>query len=413
MNFMEIINKDANKNEAGRCLRCKNARCAQACPVHTDVPVLMGLYKESRLDEAADILFANNPFSAITSQICDWSKVCYGHCILNAKKMPVNWHSIEFEIAGEALFRTDIAPGESNGRRVAIIGAGPAGISAAFWLRQAGFGVSLFDANKRPGGVLRYGIPEFRLDRKYVDRYEVMLQNAGVEFHGNTSLGKDIGLSSLRKEYDAVLIAAGANIPRRLNIPGEEHPDIIYALDYLRNPSEYELGRKVLVIGGGNVTMDACRTANRNGHDTWVYYRKSFADMPANSTEVEEAKEEGVQFRLFEVPVAINGHKAVMRKCENIVRPDGRLATRMIEDTDHEVEFDSMLVAISANVDFNIFGEDSPAKNNSGWPEVDETQRTSLDNVFVAGDFILGPSTVVNAVASAKTAVNGIIRLFG
>ena len=398
-----------NQTEAGRCLRCRNARCSAACAVHTDVPAVMGLYKEGKFEEAAAILFNNNPFAAITSQVCDWSKACYGHCVLNAKKIPVNWHSIEFEIAGEALFHTDIVPGADNGRKVAVIGAGPAGIAAAFLLREAGFSVTVFDANERPGGVLRYGIPEFRLDRKYVDRYEVIMSEGGIVFQGNTVLGKDITVSGLRKDFDAVLIAAGAGIPRKLDIPGEESDKIIYALDYLKNPSDYKLGRKVLVIGGGNVTMDACRTANRNGHDTWVYYRKSFENMPANSREVDEAREEGVKFQLFEVPVEIREGKAVMKNCENVTRPDGRISTKMIDGSEHEVEFDNMLVAISANIDLGVFGDELPEMTETGWPSVDEYQKTSLDNVYVAGDFILGPSTVVDAVASAKKAVRGII----
>ena len=213
--------------------------------------------------------------------------------------------------------------------------------------------------------------------------------------------------SEIRREFDAVLIACGASVPRRLDIPGEEHPDIIYALDYLKNPSAYRLKDNVLVIGGGNVTMDACRTAKRASHDTTVYYRKTFENMPANSMEVQEAINEGIKFCLFEVPVEIRGNKAVMRKCENVVKSDGRIATRMIEGSDHEVEFGSMLVAISANVDYSIFGDEKPEFTN-GWLTADEGQQTSMPGVFIAGDYILGPATVVEAVESAKKAVKGI-----
>lgn len=156
--------------------------------------------------------------------------------------------------------------------------------------------------------------------------------------------------------------------------------------------------------------MDASRTAVRAGHETWVYYRKSFENMPANTQEVIAAREEGVNFRLFEVPVAIEGHEAVMRKCENVTGPDGRISTRMIEGSDHRVSFDSMLVAISASVDFSIFGEDTPAEDASGWPVTGDDRQTSIPGVFVAGDFILGPATVVRAVASAKTAADGILK---
>ena len=303
-----------------------------------------------------------------------------------------------------------IRPGAATGKSVGIIGAGPAGISAAIWLREAGHDVVIYDIYERPGGVLRYGIPEFRLDRKFIDRYEVILEEAGVAFRGSTIVGKDITLRELREKHDAVLIAAGAGIPRKLDVPGEEDANVIYALDYLKDPSAYNLGRNVIVIGGGNVTMDACRTAVRQGCDTTVYYRKSFENMPANAIEVELAREEGVKFALFEVPVGFNEGRAVMRKCENVLKPDGRVSTKMLEGTDHEVEFDTMLVAISANVDFDIFGEDKPALNRYGWPETDDSQQTSLKDVFIAGDFILGPATVVDAVASAKKAVAGILN---
>ena len=156
--------------------------------------------------------------------------------------------------------------------------------------------------------------------------------------------------------------------------------------------------------------MDACRTAVRQGRDATVYYRKSFENMPANAIEVELAREEGVKFALFEVPVGFRDGKAIMRKCENVLKPDGRVATKMLEGTDHEVEFDTMLVAISANVDFSIFGDDKPELNRYGWPETNDSQQTSLKDVFIAGDFILGPATVVNAVASAKKAVRGIMN---
>lgn len=404
-----------NNIEAGRCLLCKAPRCSAACAVKTDVPAAMKLYREGKYGEAASMLYTNNPFSAITSLICDWQKNCLGHCVLNAKKAPVRWHEIEAELSCSYIFDAHAKAGADNGKKVAVIGAGPAGITAALILREKGCSVTIYDRNARPGGVLRYGIPEFRLDRRYIGQYDRLLEEAGIEFRGSTDIGgKDgISLEHLAAESDAVLIAGGAAIPRRLDIPGEDNPDIIYALDYLKNPGAYGLGHKVLVIGGGNVTMDACRTAIRLGHDTHVYYRKSFENMPANSIEVKEAVKEGVQFHLFEVPVAVRGHKAVMRKCENVTGPDGKVSTKMIDGTDHEVEFDSMLVAISASVDCSIFGAGTDVELAHGRPVTDEMQQTSVPGVFAAGDFLLGPATVVEAVASARTAAYGILEHIG
>lgn len=319
-------------------------------------------------------------------------------------------------------------PAQENGLEVAVVGCGPAGITAALDLREHGYKVTVYDRYDRPGGILRYGIPGFRLDPKYVDQYERLLDEAGVEFKGNVNVGpvdgfgnktteagikplmhnvSTVSLTELRSKYNAVLIAVGASLPRKLQIPGEENENIIYALDYLKNPSAYKLGKRVIVVGGGNVTMDACRTARRMGHDTTVYYRKSFENMPANVAEVQDAIDEGVEFRLFEVPVAIEGQTAIMRKCENVTGPDGRISTKMIEGSDHAVEFDTILVAISSLISLNVFGDKQPELNH-GWPVTDECQQTSLPGVFIAGDFILGPATVVEAVKSARTAVEGI-----
>ena len=377
--------------EASRCLLCKKPKCAlQGCPVHTPVPECMLLYRQGRLEEAGELLFRNNPMTAVTSRVCDWKQFCYGNCVLNVKQMPVKWYEIEQEISGLYLEKIVLErrTREFAGRRIAVVGAGPAGMSAAVWLYEAGAEVVIYDANPRMGGVLRYGIPAFRLDKKYCDAYEKVLSEAGVTFRGGVDVGKDISLEELSASYDAVLVAAGAEKPATLNIPGEERS--IQALPFLKNPSAYALGKKVIVIGGGNVAMDACRTAVRQGAETWIYYRKTFENMPANPLEVEEAKADGVQFKVFQAPVEVKENGVVFRDCENVVPQDGgRVITRIIEGTDHFVECDTLLVAISEKPD----------------PELQQAAQ-GLRNVFLSGDFLTGPATVVQAVASARAAVN-------
>ena len=380
-----------SQSEAQRCLLCKKPFCSQACPVHTDVPTCMRLYREGRIEEAARILFANNPLSAITSQVCDWQHLCYGHCILNRKGIPVRWYEIEQEISMPYLLRAHITPGAENGRSVAIVGGGPVGITAAIKLREKGYAVTVFDDNARLGGVLRYGIPRFRLGEQFINAYERIFEEAGIRFQGNTCIGKDLSLAELRQRFDAVCIGGGAWSPRRL-----------------KDPDAFQLGRKVIVIGGGNVTMDASRTAVRRGHDTWVYYRKTFGNMPANSIEVRAAQADGVKFELFQVPVEVKQDTLVIRRCENVTADDGSVITRMIDGTDFEVPFDNMIVAISENVDYSLFGDTMPELDKRGRIFVDSLQQTSLPGVFLAGDFLTGPETVVAAVASAKTAVEGI-----
>lgn len=407
-----------NHIDANRCLLCKKAKCTVACPVYTDVPQAIRLYKEGRLEEAGKLLFDNNPFSGITCQVCDWNRMCYGSCILNVKKAPIHWYEMEQEISMSYLenFHPS-APDIELDKKVAIIGGGPAGITAAIKLREKGIQVTIFDNHERLGGVLRYGIPTFRLNPKYYDELERIVKETKANFIGKCIVGKDISIKNLRTEYDAVFLASGAWKPRKLHVPGEDNENVIYALEFLEAPQDYRLGNKVLVIGGGNVTMDASRTALRQGKDTWVYYRKDFENMPANVTEIEEAREEGVKFVVFEVPVGIrkDGDRnfAIMRKCKNITDENGRVATQMIEGTDYEVEFDTMIVAISENVDYGILGDETPALDSHGWIEVNEYQQTSFPDLFIAGDFLTGPKTVVEAVESAKTAVKGITNFLG
>lgn len=385
-------------NEALRCLLCKKPKCAlDGCPVHTPVPECMLLYRQGQKDEAGALLFENNPLSAVTSLVCDWKQFCYGHCVLNVKKVPVKWYEIEQEISGEYLFKHKLARKSSSleGKRVAIVGAGPVGIAASVWLYEAGANVTLIDANERVGGVLRYGIPAFRLDKKYCDAYETMFKEAGIEFRGSVEVGHDVTVEQLSKDYDAVIIGAGAEVPAKLNVPGEERA--LQALPFLKTPDKFNLGKKVIVIGGGNVAMDACRTAVRMGRETWVYYRKSFENMPANPAEVEEAKVDGVQFKLFQAPVEVREGGVVFCDCENVVPEDGgRVVTRILEGTDHFVECDTLITAISEKPDAAL------AEAAQG-----------RANVFLAGDFLTGPKTVVEAVASAREAVNGIVEKFG
>ncbi|MBQ7272042.1 MAG: FAD-dependent oxidoreductase [Bacteroidales bacterium] len=381
--------------EASRCLLCKKPKCAlEGCPVHTPVPECMALYREGRIMEAGALLFRNNPLSAVTSQVCDWQQFCYGHCVLNVKKQAVRWYEIEQEISSAYLFGHTLERHslEHSYDRVAIVGAGPAGIAAAIWLYQTGAEVTMFDANPRMGGVLRYGIPAFRLDRKYCDAYEKMLLDAGVEFRENVEIGKDITIADLSAEYDAVLVAAGAEMPVKLGIPGEEKA--VQALPFLKNPGAYKLGKKVIVIGGGNVAMDACRTAVRMGAETWVYYRKTFENMPANPLEVKAAKEDGVQFKVFQAPVEIKEGGVVFCDCKNVIPEDGgRVVTKILKGTEHFVECDTLLTAISEKPDPVLTVEAQP-----------------YHNVFLAGDFMSGPATVVEAVRSAHTAVENILE---
>ncbi|MBP5374318.1 MAG: FAD-dependent oxidoreductase [Bacteroidales bacterium] len=398
--------------EAARCLLCKKPFCSlKGCPVQTPVPQAMALYREGRLEEAGELLFDNNPLSAITSRVCDWKQFCLGHCVLNAKQQPVRWYEIEQEISAAYLMgkpSLKAAGTRLSGKKAAIVGAGPAGLAAAIKLFQSGASVTIYDKQPRMGGVLRYGIPSFRLDRCYIDALEEIILSAGIDFKGGTAIGKELSIKQLSESYDIVFLAAGAEKPATLRIPGEEAA--IQALPFLENPGSFDIGRKVIVIGGGNVAMDACRTAARLGADTWVYYRKTFENMPANPLEVEEAKADGVQFAVFQAPVELREGGVVFCDTENVMPEDGgRVVTRILEGTEHFVPCDSLITAISEKPDFSLL-EGLPVKmNDSRWPEVGEDGHLCT-NVWTAGDFLLGPRSVVEAVASARKATDSIIE---
>lgn len=399
--------------EAMRCLLCPVPLCStKGCPIHTPVPQAMKLYREGKLEEAGKLVFDNNPLSAITSRICDWQRFCYGHCVLNAKKQPVRWYEIEQEISAAYLKNHhETKPSRTFGT-AAIIGAGPAGIAAAIRLARAGTAVTIYDQMERVGGVLRYGIPQFRLERTYVDGLERLLLELGVHFVGHTKLGVDCSLSSMMQHYDAVLLAAGAEKARTLRIPGETRPNVYYAVEWLKEPDASILGEHVIVIGGGNVAMDACRSAKRMGRDVQVYYRKTFENMPANPMEVDEAKKEGIPFHVFQAPVEVRAHSVVFRDCENYVDEHGKTMTRILEGTDHEVMCDTLLVAAGESVDYSLFGDEKPALDERGWLKTNADGKIEgLANVFAAGDFLLGAKTVVEAAATGNRAADGMLAM--
>ena len=401
-------------SEASKCLLCPKPRCAlQGCPVHTSIPECMRLYKEGKLVEAGEILFSNNPFSAITSIVCDWKAYCYGKCVLNAKKDPVKWYEIEQEISKAYLKTVHPNIKEESKKKVAIVGAGPAGLSAAIFLRNKGYQVTIYDREERIGGVLRYGIPDFRLDKTLVDEYERIIKEYGINFIGNTEVGKDITISEIKKDNDAVLISSGAVKENALRIPGEDKKHVINSLVFLKDHSSIDSASKVIVIGGGNVAMDAARSAKRCGKDTSIYYRKTFENMPANPLEVQEAQAEGIEFKVFEAPVEVKDKSVIFRKCENVVDEQGKTRTKIIDGTDHEVLCDALIVAAGETIDLSVFAEEKPVLNKWNYPEVNENNMTSFEGIFVAGDFILGARTVVEAIASAKVAVKGIESYLG
>ena len=398
-------------DEANRCLSCKNPRCKQHCPISTPIPEVIGLYKEGKLKEAGEVLFKNNPLSLVCSIVCPHEDQCRGYCIKGIKDEPVRFHDIETEISTKYLEEMEIENTPKTKDRVAIVGGGPAGITIAFILSQKGYKVTLFDAHEKIGGVLRYGIPEYRLPNKMIDKIEERLLDSGVVIRPNTLIGPVITIDKLFSDgYKAIFIGTGVWNPKTLNIKGETLGNVHYAIDYLKSPNVYRLGKRVAVIGAGNVAMDAARVAKRNGADeVYILYRKGEEDMPATGDEIREAKEDDIKFKHFVAPLEITEEGVKLVRTENIKGEDGRVQTKILEDEEEFFECDSTIIAVSQAPKNNIVSHTERLETNKwGLLVTDEQGHTTRDGVFGSGDVVTGAKTVVEAVANAKIVANAI-----
>ncbi|MDU2491372.1 MAG: NAD(P)-dependent oxidoreductase [Clostridium celatum] len=397
--------------EADRCLLCKNARCQANCPISTEIPEVVKLFKEGKIMEAGEILFNNNPLSAACAIVCPHEDQCKGNCIRGIKSEPVSFCEIEEYISKEYLYQVKFDKIGSRNERIAIIGAGPAGITLSIILARKGFKVTLFDAHEKIGGVLRYGIPEYRLKNSMIDRYEEILIELGVKIRPNTLIGPVITLDKLFFDgYKAVFIGTGVWNPKTLNIKGESLGNVHYAIDYLKSPQVYNLGKRVAVIGAGNVAMDAARVAKRSGaEEVYILYRKGFENMPCTRAELEEAKEDGIKFELFKAPLELTEDGVKYIETRNEVDESGRVNTVTIEGTEGMFECNSTIIAVSQsprkNIVANTVGLDT---NKWGLLLTDEKGHTTRDGVFASGDVVTGANTVVHAVAYAKVVADSI-----
>ena len=398
-------------NEANRCLLCKNPRCKAHCPISTPIPEVISLYKDGKLEEAGELLFKNNPLSLVCSIVCPHEDQCRGYCIKGIKDEPVRFHDIETEISSKYLEEMVIENTVKDKERIAIVGGGPAGITIAFILSQRGYKVTLFDAHEKIGGVLRYGIPEYRLPGTMIDRIEEKLLDSGVIIRPNTLIGPVITIDKLFSDgYKAIFIGTGVWNPKTLNIKGESLGNVHYAIDYLKSPNVYRLGKRVAVIGAGNVAMDAARVAKRSGADeVYILYRKGEEDMPATSDEIREAKEDNVKFKHFVAPLEITDNGVKLVRTENVVSEDGRIQTKILEGQEEFFECDSTIIAVSQAPKNNIVAHtESLETNRWGLLVTDEQGHTTREGVFGSGDVVTGAKTVVEAVANAKVVADSI-----
>ena len=397
--------------EADRCLLCKNARCKANCPISTEIPEVIRLFKEGKLDEAGEILFENNPLSAVCAIVCPHEDQCKGNCIRGIKGEPIPFCEMEEFISLKYLKNVKLEKVGNRDERIAIIGAGPAGITLSIILARKGFKVTLFDAHEKIGGVLRYGIPEYRLHNSIIDRYEEILIELGVKIRPNTLIGPVLTLDKLFFDgYKAVFIGTGVWKPKTLNIKGESLGNVHYAIDYLKSPNVYNLGKKVAVIGAGNVAMDAARVAKRNGaEEVYILYRKGFENMPCTRAELEEAKEDDVNFELFKAPIELTEQGVKYIETKNEVSEDGKVSTITIEGTEGMFECDSVIIAVSQSPRKNIVANTTGLDTNKwGLLLTDDKGHTTRNGVFASGDVVTGANTVVHAVSYAKIVAESI-----
>lgn len=392
-------------DEANRCLKCKNAKCTKFCPIHTNIPEVIDLYQQEKYDEAGELLFQNNPLSLVCAIVCPHENQCTGNCIRGIKGEPIHFHEIEKEISYNYLTNIKFENIKKDKDHIAIIGGGPAGITIAFILASRGYKVTIFDAHDKIGGVLRYGIPEFRLEKDLIDLIEDKLIELGVKIRPNTLIGPVINLERLFEDgYKAVFIGTGVWNPRTLNIKGETLGNVHYAIDYLKSPKVYRLGEKVAIIGAGNVAMDVARTAIRNGaKEVTIIYRRGEDSMSATKHEISETKKDGVIFKCFTAPVEIVDEGVIIVPMEEVTKEDGKVTTLPLEGQEELLACDTVIIAISQTPKANIVSNTTELSTNKwGLLITDELGNTTKKGTFASGDVVTGAKTVVEAVVHAK-----------
>ena len=419
--------------EASRCLRCKNPRCVAACPVGIRIPDFIAALHEGRLQEAADIISEDSSLPSICGRVCPQESQCEGSCILGIKSEPVAVGKLERFVGDWKLEHgAPVQPAAvRNGRKVAVIGSGPAGLACASDLARMGYEVKIFEALHKVGGVLVYGIPEFRLPKERIVAREIaQVERLGVGIETDVIVGRTVTIDSLLDDegYDAVFIGSGAGLPRFMGIEGENLKGVYSANEFLtrinlmkaykddsRTPVQH--GKHVAVVGGGNVAMDAARCAMRLGAEkVYVIYRRSMDELPARAEEVENAQEELIEFKTLTNPVRILGdedHNVCGIECVDMElgEPDesGRRSPKAVEGSNHVVDVDSVIIAIGTSPNPLIKTTTMGLEvDKRGCIVADEDGKTSRAGVFAGGDTVTGAATVIKAMGAGKKSAAAI-----
>jgi glutamate synthase (NADPH/NADH) small chain len=435
-NFEEVClgyNKEEAEKEALRCLNCKNPRCVEGCPVAINIPGFITKVKEGDVKAAYDVISESSALPAICGRVCPQESQCEGKCVRGIKGEPVSIGKLERYVADTAR-EMGIKPQgatEKKGKKVAVIGSGPSGLTCAGDLAKMGYDVKIFEALHKAGGVLVYGIPEFRLPKERVVQEEIEnVKSLGVEIETDCVIGKSTTIDALMTEegYDAVFVGSGAGLPRFMHIPGEQAMGVFSANEYLtrsnlmgafssksRTPIMH--AKKAVIVGGGNVAMDAARTALRLGAETHIVYRRSEKELPARAEEVEHAKQEGIIFNLLTNPVEIHADEKGWVKSITCIRmglgePDesGRRRPVEIPGSEFEIECDCVIMSLGTSPNPLISSTTKGLEINRRKCIVanEENGQTSKEGVFAGGDAVTGAATVILAMGAGKAAAKGI-----
>ena len=386
--------------EARRCLNCKVPMCQKGCPIHTPIPKVIRMMLDGKLDEAGWTLFENNPLTTVCSLVCNHENQCEGHCVLGRKGAPVHFSSIENYISSTYSSKMNKGPAPSNGIRVAIVGSGPAGLTIAVILARKGYQVTIFEGKDKIGGVLRYGIPDFRLPKTVLDDFEyhhLVLKN--IKVRPNTTIGGAITIENMLEDgYKSIFLGTGVWQPNALHIKGETLGNVHFGINYLNNPDSYRLGETLIVIGAGNAAMDVCRTAVRKGVRRVLCFSRT-AKVAASKHEFDYAVLEGVEFFYNKQPVEIVDEGVIF---EDIVEHEDGSFTP-VEGSRKLYEADSTIISISQGPRNRLVSTTQGLEANArGLLVADEYGRTTRPGVFASGDVVAGARTVVEAVARSK-----------
>lgn len=438
-NFEEVClgyNKEEAMEEASRCLNCKNAQCIKGCPVSIQIPDFIAAVKEGDIEKAYEVISESSALPAVCGRVCPQESQCEGKCIRGIKGEAVSIGKLERFVADWAR-ENNIKPQgttEKNGHKVAVIGSGPAGLTCAGDLAKLGYDVTIFEALHEAGGVLVYGIPEFRLPKSKVVAAEVEnVKSLGVKMETNVIIGRSVTIDELMEKegFEAVFIGSGAGLPRFMGIPGEQAKGVFSANEFLtRNnlmkafkegyDTPIARGKKVVVVGGGNVAMDAARTALRLGAEVHIVYRRSEAELPARVEEVHHAKEEGVIFDLLQNPTEILVDEEGCVKGIRIIKmelgePDesGRRSPVEIPGSEYEIEADTVIMSLGTSPNPLISSTTKGLDvNRRGCIICEDDGATSKEAVYAGGDAVTGAATVILAMGAGKAAAKGIHEYF-